>query len=220
MNTMHPLAFSPIASTSHSSATELQVSLGDRSYPILIGPSLLDNPDAILQHLLQARVALITNETLWPLFGKTLATRLGAQQINVLPIVLPDGEAHKDWTALNQIFDALLQHACDRKTTELEAGAAVGRQRILFGGDRLAEVIGSFRRIVANQLLLAGEVACLAALAALLASVRAARGGLEKLLLVRLIEHIVAQFGRPTSRRTLGDGRLEQSPRLGRHART
>ena len=125
MNTMHPLAFSPIASTNPSSATELQVSLGDRSYPILIGPSLLDNPEAILRHLPQARVALITNETLWPLFGKTLATRLGAQQINVLPIVLPDGEAHKDWAALNQIFDALLQHACDRKTTLLALGGGV-----------------------------------------------------------------------------------------------
>ncbi len=122
---MHPPAFSPITSTPPPSATKLQVLLGDRSYPILIGPSLLNNTDEIMRHLPQARVALVTNETLWPLFGKTLATILEAQQIQVLPIVLPDGEAHKDWAALSQIFDALLQHACDRKTTLLALGGGV-----------------------------------------------------------------------------------------------
>ena len=120
MNIMHPRPSTPL-----TSSTELQVSLGERSYPILIGSALLDNPDEILRHLPQARVALVTNETLWPLFGNTLASRLEAQQIRVVPIVLPDGEAHKDWTALNRIFDALLEHTCDRKTTLIALGGGV-----------------------------------------------------------------------------------------------
>jgi 3-dehydroquinate synthase len=32
-------------------------------------------------------------------------------------VALPDGEQHKDWAALNLIFDALLGHGADRKTT-------------------------------------------------------------------------------------------------------
>ena len=122
---MHPLVFSSITAANPPSTSELQVLLGDRSYPILIGPSLLNNPDEIRRHLPQARVALVTNETLWPLFGKTLSAMLQAQQIQVLPIVLPDGEAHKDWAALNQIFDSLLQHTCDRKTTLIALGGGV-----------------------------------------------------------------------------------------------
>jgi 3-dehydroquinate synthase len=109
-----------------SSAPEtLQVSLGARSYPIIIGAGLLDAPELLLAYLPQAYVALVTNTTLWPLFGQALAARLEARQIKVLPIVLADGEEHKDWTTLNRIFDALLEHSCDRKTTLIALGGGV-----------------------------------------------------------------------------------------------
>jgi len=39
--------------------------------------------------------------------------------------VLPDGERHKDWQTLNLIFDALLQHGCDRKTVVVAVGGGV-----------------------------------------------------------------------------------------------
>jgi 3-dehydroquinate synthase len=45
--------------------------------------------------------------------------------VAVLPICLPDGEQFKDWPALNQIFDVLLEHACDRKTTLIALGGGV-----------------------------------------------------------------------------------------------
>jgi 3-dehydroquinate synthase len=40
-------------------------------------------------------------------------------------VVLPDGEAHKDWQTLNLIFDALLQNNCDRKTVLFALGGGV-----------------------------------------------------------------------------------------------
>ena len=125
MITKHSQAPAPLVSTDPPLITELQVALGDRSYPILIGPGLLDKPEIIGRYLSHTRVALITNETLWLPYGKVLANHLEAQQILVLPIILPDGEAHKDWNALSQIFDALLQHACDRKTTLIALGGGV-----------------------------------------------------------------------------------------------
>jgi 3-dehydroquinate synthase len=40
-------------------------------------------------------------------------------------LALPDGEAHKTWQTLNLIFDALLEHACDRKTVIYALGGGV-----------------------------------------------------------------------------------------------
>jgi 3-dehydroquinate synthase len=72
-----------------------------------------------------ARVAIVTNEKLWPLLGHKLATSLQATGIDTLPIVLPDGEAFKDWATLNRIFDALLEHRCDRQTVLIALGGGV-----------------------------------------------------------------------------------------------
>jgi 3-dehydroquinate synthase len=44
-------------------------------------------------------------------------------QVHVL--ALPDGEAHKGWEALNQIFDLLLAQACDRRTVLVALGGGV-----------------------------------------------------------------------------------------------
>jgi 3-dehydroquinate synthase len=44
-------------------------------------------------------------------------------QVHVL--ALPDGEAHKGWEALNQIFDLLLARACDRRTVLVALGGGV-----------------------------------------------------------------------------------------------
>ena len=105
--------------------TTLRVSLGDRAYPIMIGESLLADVAGITPFLAAPRVAIVTNKTLYPLYGDALARSLRQHDIDVVTICLPDGEKHKDWPALNQIFDALLEHACDRKTTLIALGGGV-----------------------------------------------------------------------------------------------
>ena len=105
--------------------TTLQVSLGDRSYPILIGTNLLADVARLASLLPAPRVALITNVTLYPLYGASLTAALQRHGVEVLSICLPDGEQFKDWPALNQIFEALLEHACDRKTTLIALGGGV-----------------------------------------------------------------------------------------------
>ena len=107
------------------SRTTLQVSLGERSYPILIGASLLTDVAGLIPFLPAQRVALVTNETVYPLYGETLASALRELGVEVLPICLPDGERFKDWPALNQIYTALLEHACDRQTTLIALGGGV-----------------------------------------------------------------------------------------------
>ena len=104
---------------------QINVSLAARSYRVRVGAGLLEQIPLITAHLPQPRVALVSNEIIWPLYGKALAAQLTKANIKVIPIILPDGESHKGWPALNMIFDALLEHACDRKTTLIALGGGV-----------------------------------------------------------------------------------------------
>ncbi len=103
----------------------LTVDLGDRSYPIHIGPDLLRQAGLLVPHLQQPRVAIVTNTTVAPLYLSTLQQALEQAGVQVLPVVLPDGEVYKTWESLNLIFDALLQHRCERKTTLIALGGGV-----------------------------------------------------------------------------------------------
>ena len=103
----------------------LTVDLGDRSYPIHIGTGLLGQVELILPHLLQKRVAVVTNTTVAPLYLDKLTNTLQAAGVTVMTIVLPDGEAYKNWETLNLIFDALLTQRAERKTTLIALGGGV-----------------------------------------------------------------------------------------------
>src|SRR5204862_1291056 len=54
-----------------------------------------------------------------------LRDALATRYARVLAVELPDGEAYKDWSSLNLIFDALLGHECDRKTVLFALGGGV-----------------------------------------------------------------------------------------------
>lgn len=103
----------------------LNVDLGERSYPILIGQDLLSQPGLILPHLAQKQAAIVTNTTVAPIYLEKLAQGLERNGVKVVRIVLPDGEAYKNTETLNQIYDALLTHRCERKTTLIALGGGV-----------------------------------------------------------------------------------------------
>ncbi len=102
----------------------LNVDLGERSYPISIGPAVLD--EALLaRHVAGRKVAIVTNTTVAPLYLERVAAPLAAAGKEVISVVLEDGEEHKNWSSLMQIFDALLANKCDRKTTLVALGGGV-----------------------------------------------------------------------------------------------
>ena len=103
----------------------LTVDLGDRSYPIHIGAGLLNRADLILPHLAQKRVVVVTNTTVAPLYLAQLTATLESGGVKVAQVVLPDGEAYKNWETLNLIFDALLTDRAERKTTLIALGGGV-----------------------------------------------------------------------------------------------
>ncbi len=103
----------------------LNVELADRSYPIRIGAGVLADSGLILPYLKSKRVAVVTNDVVGPLYLADFVAGLRKQGISVTQIVLPDGEAHKDWPTLNLIFDGLLGEHCDRSTTLIALGGGV-----------------------------------------------------------------------------------------------
>lgn len=103
----------------------VSVELASRAYPIHIGPGLLDRVDLIHQHLKQARVAVVCNTTVAGLYLGRFAAALRAAGIGVVEIVLPDGEAYKNWETLNLVFDTLLRERCERSTTLIALGGGV-----------------------------------------------------------------------------------------------
>lgn len=107
-------------------ATErVRIDLGDRSYDIAIGGQLLADPGTYAHVPAAAMALIVTNTTVRPLYARQLASALAGRYTRVHVVELPDGEAYKDWTTLNLIFDALLGQGADRKTVLYALGGGV-----------------------------------------------------------------------------------------------
>ncbi|MCE1191470.1 MAG: 3-dehydroquinate synthase [Acidovorax sp.] len=114
-----------IPRTMPSAAQEVSISLGERSYTIAIGSGLLADPLSY-GGLPKASAALIvSNTTVAPLYAQGLRAALAPHYAQVHEVLLPDGEEHKTWQTLQTIFDALLEHGCDRKTVLFALGGGV-----------------------------------------------------------------------------------------------
>ena len=104
---------------------KLTPAANERSYPIHIGAGILHQAELILPHLPQKRVAIVTNTTVAPLYLARLQGGLEGQGVASFPIILPDGEEHKNWHTLNLIHDGLLSSRCERNTTVIALGGGV-----------------------------------------------------------------------------------------------
>ena len=103
----------------------LTVGLGKRSYPIHIGSGLLGRAELLERVLPRKRAAVVTNTTVAPLYLEKLQRTLQHIGVGSVPIILPDGEEHKDAATLNLIYDALLNNRCERTTPLIALGGGV-----------------------------------------------------------------------------------------------
>jgi len=101
----------------------LNVDLGERSYPIMIGCSLHSSTSSLAPYIKGDQVLVISNETVAPLYLEKLLANIDVRVLDSL--VLPDGEQYKTMDTLNTIFDALLEHRHDRSTTLIALGGGV-----------------------------------------------------------------------------------------------
>lgn len=103
----------------------LNVSLGERSYPIHIGRGLLWREESLAPFVQRKKLVVVSNTTVAPLYLERLTATLARLGCQVVPVVLPDGEQFKNWETLNLIFDVLLREHCERKTPLLALGGGV-----------------------------------------------------------------------------------------------
>ena len=103
----------------------VKVALGERAYTIHVGQGLLGCSELMLPFLRQPRVAVVTNTTVAPLYLQRFAKPLRDAGVDVVEIILPDGERFKNWQTLNSIFDVLLERCCERSTTLIALGGGV-----------------------------------------------------------------------------------------------
>ena len=101
------------------------INLGERSYPILVANGLLGDARTYAEVPAGHAALIVTNATVAPLYADQLRSALAMRFRQVHTVVLPDGEKYKTWQTLNLIFDALLGHACDRKTVLFALGGGV-----------------------------------------------------------------------------------------------
>jgi len=104
---------------------QVDIDLGERSYPIVIGSALIDAPATWAAVPASSQALIVSNTTVAPLYAARLQAAIGARHRSVHLIALPDGEAHKNWETLNLIFDELLGKASDRKTVLYALGGGV-----------------------------------------------------------------------------------------------
>ncbi len=91
-------------------------------YPVIIGPGLLETtlPEFIAERGYKD-VAIITNDTVGPLYGEALAGRIPSSYL----ITVPDGERYKTLKTIQDIYDTLLEHGADRSTVVVTLGGGV-----------------------------------------------------------------------------------------------
>lgn len=101
----------------------LDVKLGSRSYPIMIGSGLFTER-GILDPFISGRdVLLVSNNVVAPLYLQPVQGLFSSGRVQTL--VLPDGEAIKTPATLMTIYDALVQHRFGRDCVLLALGGGV-----------------------------------------------------------------------------------------------
>lgn len=104
---------------------EVPIELGNRSYRIVIGEELISRSETYTAVPQASTALIVTNTTVGPLYLQRLREALGGRYAQIHEVALPDGEEHKNWQTLQQIFDALLSQGCDRKTVVFALGGGV-----------------------------------------------------------------------------------------------
>lgn len=105
---------------------ELRVDLGERSYPIYIGKTLLPRAGEILKKSGRAgKVMVITNPTVAGLYLESLDEGLRRGGFEPYTAMVPDGEEHKTLEWAKRLYDSLLDHRIERDSSIVAMGGGV-----------------------------------------------------------------------------------------------
>ena len=101
----------------------LELSLGERSYPIHIGSGLISDSALLERSVTAEQVLIVTNETVAPLYLDRLEH--GLRSRNTAALVLPDGEQYKTLDTFSRIVDRLIELRFRRDACVVALGGGV-----------------------------------------------------------------------------------------------
>src|SRR2546427_3260601 len=104
----------------------LTVNLGDRSYPIHVGEGILPRAGEFLSQAgLRGKVAIVTNPTVAQLYLDAVHEALTDAGFEMIPILIPEGEEHKNLKTLASIYDRLITERLERNSCVMALGGGV-----------------------------------------------------------------------------------------------
>lgn len=101
----------------------IEVKLGLRSYPILIGAGVMDRGDELAKAIPARDVLLVTNTTVGPLYAQRLTAALAPRRC--IEVALPDGEVHKTLANVSRMLDVLVANRFSRDACVVALGGGV-----------------------------------------------------------------------------------------------
>jgi 3-dehydroquinate synthase len=105
----------------------IDVALGARSYPVLIGEGLLERAAELLApYAVSGRLVVVSDENVWAAQGERLAAALPVE-----PVIVPAGEGSKSWEGLAALAERLLALGVER-----------GEPILAFGGGMVGDLAG------------------------------------------------------------------------------
>ncbi len=105
---------------------QIEVGLGERSYPIMIAAGLLADVGVDLkQRSIADRYVIIADQYVADLYSRQLLDSLAAAGISAELLTFPRGEASKNLTVINDLARALARLGVDRKACLIALGGGV-----------------------------------------------------------------------------------------------
>lgn len=98
---------------------------GFRPYQVVIGPGLLSGLGGIGEVRPGRAVAVVSDETVFGLYGAGVIEALGAAGTRVGSVVVPAGEASKSFGQLERVLDGLMAQGLDRAGLVIALGGGV-----------------------------------------------------------------------------------------------
>jgi shikimate kinase / 3-dehydroquinate synthase len=104
----------------------VDVLLGARSYPIFIGPGILDDAGAEIARIAPGvNCAVVTDARVAPLYLGRLAASLDQAGLRATSIVCPPGEGSKSYSEFARVVDALIEARIERRDIVVALGGGV-----------------------------------------------------------------------------------------------
>ncbi|HDP69708.1 MAG TPA: 3-dehydroquinate synthase [Actinobacteria bacterium] len=105
---------------------KVKVNLGERSYDVLIGHSMLNEAGARIKSIISAeRAFIVSNPIVLKLYGDKFCHNLKSAGFDLTVLEVPDGERHKSLETARKLYDRLIEKNATRFDVVIALGGGV-----------------------------------------------------------------------------------------------